>query len=65
MIKQEKKPGESIDSVLRKFKRKVKSEGVLQELRNREFFKKPSEEKKIKQKAAKRRTIIQQKQDEL
>ncbi|MFT5171191.1 MAG: small subunit ribosomal protein S21 [Candidatus Marinamargulisbacteria bacterium] len=65
MIKQDKKPGESIDSVLRKFKRKMKSEGVLQDLRQREFFEKPSDEKKRKQKAAVRRTVIQQKADEL
>jgi len=65
MARQEKKPGESIDSVLRKFKRKVKNEGVLQELRKREFFEKPSEVKKRKAKAAKRRTILQQRADDL
>lgn len=65
MAMQEKKPGESIDSVLRKFKRKVKNEGVLRELRSREFFEKPSEVKKRRQKAAKRRTIMQQKAEEL
>ncbi len=65
MVMQEKKPGESIDSVLRKFKRKIKNEGILQELRKREFFEKPSEEKKRKAKAAKRRTVLQQKADEL
>ncbi len=65
MAKQEKKPGESIDSVLRKFKRKIKNEGVLQELRKREFFEKPSEIKKRKAKAAKRRTILQQRAEEL
>ena len=65
MVMQEKKPGESIDSVLRKFKRKIKNEGILQELRKREFFEKPSEERKRKAKAAKRRTVLQQKADEL
>lgn len=65
MAKQDKKPGESIDSVLRKFKRKIKNEGILQELRKREFFEKPSEIKKRKAKAAKRRTILQQRADEL
>ncbi len=65
MAKQEKKPGESIDSVLRKFKRKIKNEGILQELRKREFFEKPSELRKRKAKAAKRRTLLQQKADEL
>jgi small subunit ribosomal protein S21 len=65
MVMQEKKPGESIDSVLRKFKRKMKSEGIFQELKKREFFEKPSEEKKRLAKAAKRRTVQQQRADEL
>ena len=65
MAKQEKRPGESIDSVLRKFKRKVKNEGTLQELRKREYFEKPSEEKKRRKKAAERRTRMQQMADEL
>ncbi|MBG90294.1 MAG: 30S ribosomal protein S21 [Actinobacteria bacterium] len=65
MAKQEKRPGESIDSMLRKFKRKVKNEGTLQELRSREHFEKPSETKKRRAKAARRRTEIQQQADEL
>lgn len=65
MAKQEKRPGESIDSVLRKFKRKIKNEGILQELRKREYFEKPSEEKKRKAKAAVRRTVLQQKSEDL
>ncbi|MSR89210.1 MAG: 30S ribosomal protein S21 [Candidatus Margulisbacteria bacterium] len=60
MARQEKRPGESIDSVLRKFKRKLKNEGTLQELRLREFFEKPSDLKKRKKKAAERRTKQQQ-----
>ncbi|MBT5954266.1 30S ribosomal protein S21, partial [bacterium] len=46
MATQDKRPGESIDSVLRKFKRKLKTEGTLQEVRKREYFEKPSEAKK-------------------
>lgn len=65
LAKQEKKPGESLDSVLRKFKRKVKNEGTLQELRSREYFEKPSEEKKRKKKAARQRTRQQQRAEEL
>lgn len=63
MTKQSKKHGESIDSMLRKFKRKVKNEGTLQELRQREFFEKPSDQKKRKFKAACRRSANQQRQD--
>ncbi len=65
MAKQEKRPGESIDSVLRKFKKKIKEEGILNELRKREYFEKPSEERKRKEKAAIRRTRQQQRADEL
>jgi small subunit ribosomal protein S21 len=64
MAKQDKKPGESIDSVLRKFKRKLKNEGTLQELRSREYFEKPSDVKKRMQKAAERRTQQQQRASE-
>lgn len=65
MAKQERKPGESIDSVLRKFKKKVKFEGTLQTLKNREYFEKPSDRRKKERKAAERRTRIQQQADQL
>jgi len=65
MTRQDKRPGESIDSLLRKFKRKVRTDGTLQELRSREHFEKPSEKKKRTQKAAERRTYLQQKSDKL
>ena len=64
-IKQDKKPGESIDSVLRKFKRKMKNEGVLQELKRREFYEKPSEEKTRKNRAAKRRAYLKHLSDDI
>jgi small subunit ribosomal protein S21 len=65
MSKQERKPGESIESLLRRFKKQVKQDGKLQKLRSIEYYEKPSEERKRKEKAAKRRTKIQQKADEL
>ena len=52
MTRQEKRKGESVDSLLRKFKRKLKNEGTLKELRDREFFEKPSEVRKKRLKAA-------------
>jgi small subunit ribosomal protein S21 len=64
MAIQERRPGESIDSVLRKFKRKLKNEGTLQELRSREHFEKPSDEKKRKFKAAVQRTRSQQRRED-
>ena len=65
MTRQNKRKGESIDSLLRKFKRKIKNEGTLQELRDREHFEKPSETRKKQQKAAANRTKTEQKQNEL
>lgn len=35
-------PGEPIDVLIRKFNRKVQAEGILAELKKREFYLKPS-----------------------
>lgn len=48
-------PGESPDSLIRKFTKKVISEGILLELKDKEFYKKPSERKKEKIKELKKR----------
>jgi small subunit ribosomal protein S21 len=45
---------ESIDSLLRRFNKKVQQSGILSEVRRREFFEKPSIKRKRKE-AAKRR----------
>ena len=45
---------ESFDSLLRRFNKKVQQDGILAELRRREFYEKPSVQRKRK-KAAKRR----------
>ena len=65
MAELEKRPGESIDSLLKKFKRKVKEEGLLTDLRSREFFEKPSDEKKRLQKAAVVRNKQQQRASDM
>lgn len=39
-------PGDTSDSVIRKFTRKVISEGILIELKKREFYQKPAEKRK-------------------
>ena len=44
--------GESIESLLRRFKRKVEASGILKEARRREFYVKPSVAKKVKRLAA-------------
>lgn len=65
MAKQERRAGESIDSMLRKFKRKLKNEGTIQELKSKEYYEKPSDAKKRRKKAAKKRTITQQDSEKL
>ncbi len=46
---------ESIDSALKRFKKQVEKGGVLSEVRKREYYEKPSERKKKKMFAAKKR----------
>ena len=53
-------PGESIDSVIRKFQKKVVAEGLVQEIRDRTVYKKPSE-KRQEYLAEKRRKIMRAK----
>ena len=50
MVVVKKMPGDNDDSVIRKFSRKVMSEGILQEAKRREFYLKPSLAKKLKKK---------------
>lgn len=45
----------NVDKALRKFKKKVQNSGVLNELRARETFVKPTTQRKIKHNAAKNR----------
>jgi small subunit ribosomal protein S21 len=49
------KDGERIDNALRRFRKTVEKSGVMQELRKRECFEKPSVKKKRKQAAARKR----------
>ncbi|MCX6792139.1 MAG: 30S ribosomal protein S21 [Candidatus Gottesmanbacteria bacterium] len=48
-------PGETSDSLIRKFTRKVLSEGILQDLKKREFYQKPAEIRKEQKRELKRR----------
>lgn len=53
MLKTVVKEGESIERALKRFKRKYKRTKVLQQLRERQQYTKPSEERRqLKQKAA-------------
>ncbi|MBI2616768.1 30S ribosomal protein S21 [Candidatus Gottesmanbacteria bacterium] len=48
-------PGDTSDSVIRKFTKKVINEGLLLELKRKEFYQKPSEVKKEAKKEIERR----------
>lgn len=62
--KHQKKPGESFDALMRRFRRKTKQDGVLQDVKDRTHFEKPSEKKKKEFRAAQRRTYLQQKRED-
>lgn len=49
------KEGENINQMLRRFKRKVEDSGILDDLRAKEFYEKPTTERKRKKGAAKAR----------
>jgi small subunit ribosomal protein S21 len=49
------KENENITQALRRFKRKVEDSGVLDTLRSKEFYEKPTTERKRKKSAAKNR----------
>ena len=48
-------PQDTNDQVIRKFKKKVQQDQILTKLREREYYKKPSEIKKEKRKEADRK----------
>ena len=45
----------NVDRALRKFKKKIQETGLLNELRDREFYAKPTTQRKLKASAAKNR----------
>ena len=49
------RPGDTADSMIRKFSKKVFNEGIVEEAKKREFFKKPSEIKKERKKELKKK----------
>lgn len=48
-------PGDSSDSLIRKFNKKVLAEGILQELKKREFYQKPALIRKLKKQEKKKK----------
>lgn len=49
------KDGENINSALRRFKKKVQDSGILETLRDKEFYEKPTTDRKKMKAAAKSR----------
>jgi small subunit ribosomal protein S21 len=48
-------PGESIESALKRFKKKIQKAGILSEIKRRERYEKPSVKRKRKAEAARKR----------
>lgn len=47
--------GESVESVIKRFRRACENEGILQDLKEKQFYKKPSLEKKLQREKALKR----------
>ena len=58
MVYVKKMPGDSDDSIIRKFSRKVVEEEIIPELRLRQFHAKPSLAKKLKRQARRNRRVM-------
>jgi len=48
---------ESFEKAFKKFKRLVEKEGILTEVRRRQFYEKPSEKKKRRERQARKRIL--------
>lgn len=48
---------ESLDSALKRFKRKCQKDNIMGDLRRKEFYEKPSVQKKKKSEAARKRSM--------
>jgi len=57
------KDGESFESALRRFKKKCEKAGILSDLRRHQHFEKPSERRKRKMNAAKRKNMARRSQE--
>ncbi len=64
MPKIEIKKGEGLEKALRKFKMKLRREGILDEVKKREFYEKPSQRRRKAEEAAVRRERKRQRDTE-
>ncbi len=65
MAKIEIRKEESIDKALRKFKSKIRKEGILEEMKRREFYEKPSQRRRREKAQAVKRERRRQRESEL
>lgn len=64
MPKIEIRKGEELEKALRKFKTKLRREGIMDEIKKREFYEKPSQRKRKQQEAARRRELRRRREAE-
>ena len=64
MTKIEIKKGEGLERALRKFKTKIRREGLIDEIKKREFYEKPSERRRKQKEAAVRREVRRRRESE-
>jgi len=64
MTRIEIRKGEGLEKALRKFKTKVRREGLIDEIKKREFYEKPSQRRRKKHEAAKRREVRRRRESE-
>lgn len=55
--------GESIESALRRFKRKVQQEDIIKEIKKHSYYLKPGEKKRVKEALARKRSRKKMKRD--
>jgi small subunit ribosomal protein S21 len=55
--------GESLESALKRFKRKVLQEDIIKEIRRHSFYLKPGEKKRVKQALARKRDRKKKRRD--
>ena len=64
MPRVEVRKGEHIEKALRKFKTKLRREGIIDEIKKREFYEKPSQRRRKRIEAAKRREVRRRREAE-
>ena len=55
--------GESLESALRRFKRKVQAEDIIKEVKRHSYYLKPGEKKRVKQALARKRARKKNRRD--